>query len=87
MLNASKPKIESKDDEKEWSTVHMRLGIVVKPLLLRIKKYSSDGVEGVLSAIHQDYYAQLCELDVKETKNIKIAAMGAGLGARFYCTR
>ena len=37
-------------------------------------------VEGVLSIIHQNYYAQLCELDDKETKNIEIAAVGAGLG-------
>ena len=41
-LNASKPKIESKDDKKEWSTVDTRLGMVVKPPLLYIKEYSFD---------------------------------------------
>ena len=36
----------------------MRSGRVVKPPVLYIKEYSSDGVEGVLSTIHQNYYAQ-----------------------------
>ena len=56
-LNASEPKIKSKDDKEEWSTVHMRLGRVVKPLVLYMKEYGSDGVEGALSSIHQNYYA------------------------------
>ena len=43
-LNASEPKIESKDDEKEWGTVHIRLGRVVKPLVLHMKAYGSDKV-------------------------------------------
>ena len=31
MLNASEPKVESKNNEKEWSTVRMRSSMVVKP--------------------------------------------------------
>ena len=61
----------------------MRLGNVVKPPVLHMKEYGSDGVKGVLSTIYQNYYAQLCKLDVKEMKNIEIAAVGAGLGGRF----
>ena len=40
-------------------------------------------MEGVLSTIHQYYNTQSCELDEDETKNIKIAAIGARLGGRF----
>ena len=46
-------------------------------------KYCSVGVEGALRTIHQNYYAQLCELDDKETKNIEIEAVGDRLGDRF----
>ena len=42
MMNASEPKIESKNDEKEWSTVHTRSGRVMKPLVLYMKEYGSD---------------------------------------------
>ena len=83
MLNAPELKIKSKDDEKEWSTVHMRSGMVEKHMLLYIKEYCSDRVEGALSAIHQNQYAQLCKLDVEEMKNIEIAAVRAGLGGGF----
>ena len=86
MFNASEPKVESKNDEKEWSTVHTRLGRVAKPLGLYMKEYCTDGVEGVLSTIHQHYYMQLCKLHDKETKNIKFASVGAGLGGRFNHT-
>ena len=48
-----------------------------------MKKYGSDGVEGALSTIHQNYYIQRCKLDEDETMNIKISAMEAGLGGRF----
>ena len=41
-----------------------------------MKEYGIDRVEVVLSAIHQNYYAQLCKLDDEETKNIEIAAVG-----------
>ena len=58
----------------------MRLGRVLKPLELYMKKYSTEGIEVVLSTIHLNYYAQLCKLDDKETKNKEIAAVGAGLG-------
>ena len=34
MLNASEPKIESKEDKIEWNTVHRRFGRVVKPPVL-----------------------------------------------------
>ena len=81
-LNASDPKVKSKDEEKEWSTVCTRLGRVVNPLVLYMKEYSSDRVEGALSTIHQNYYAQLCELDDEEMKNIKIAAVGVGLSGK-----
>ena len=47
MLNASEPKVKSKDDEKEWSTVHTRSGRVVKPLVLYMKEYVTDEGEGV----------------------------------------
>ena len=69
--------LESKDNKKEWSTVRMKLGRVVKPLVLYMKEY---GTKGALSSIHQNCYTQLCKLDDKEMKNIKIAALGAGLG-------
>ena len=58
-LNASEPKIESENDKKEWSTVHKRSGRVLNFLVLYMKEYSSDEVEGALSTIHQNYYAQL----------------------------
>ena len=48
-----------------------------------MKEYGSDEVEGALRAIHQNYYTQLCKLDGEKTKNIKIAAVGAGLDGRF----
>ena len=83
MLNAFEPKIESKDDKKEWSTVHMRSGRIVKHPVLYMKEYSSGGVEGALSKIHQNYYSQLYKPDEDEAKNIKIAVVGAGLGGRF----
>ena len=35
--NASAPKIESKDDKKEWSTIHTKSGRVVKPPVLYMK--------------------------------------------------
>ena len=43
-----------------------KLGRVVKPPVLYMKEYSTDRLEGVLSTIHQNYYAQLCELDDKK---------------------
>ena len=46
-----------------------------------MKEYGTNDVEGVLSTIHQNYFAQLCELDNEEMKNIEIAAVGAGLGS------
>ena len=46
MSNASESKIESKDDKKEWSTVHRRSGSVVKPMVLYMKEYGSNKVEG-----------------------------------------
>ena len=79
MLNASEPKAKSKDNEEEWNTVHTRLGIVVKPPVLYMKEFGTDGIKGVLSSIHQNYYAQLCKLDDEETKNIENATLGAGL--------
>ena len=85
-LNASEPKIESKDNEKEWSTVHTKLSWVVKPLELNMKEYSSDGVKGAISNICQNYSAQLFEPDDDKTKNIEIAAGGAGPGGRFNHT-
>ena len=51
-----------------------------------MKAYSSDGVESALNIIHQNYYAELCKLDDKETKNIKIAAVGAWLDVGFNHT-
>ena len=48
-----------------------------------MKEYGTNDVEGVLSTIHQNYFAQLCELDNEEMKNIEIAAVGAGLGSWF----
>ena len=51
-----------------------------------MKEYSTDKVEGVVSTIHQNCYAQLCDLDEKEMKNIKIAAVGAGPGGGFNHT-
>ena len=61
-MNASEPR----------STVHKRLGRVVIPLVLYMKEYSSDGVEGALHAIHQNNYAQFCKLDDIEINNIKM---------------
>ena len=78
-VNASEPKVEFKDNKKEQSTVHKRSGRIVKPLVLYMKQYGSDGVESALHTIHKNNYTQLCEL----TKNIKIAAVGAGLGRGF----
>ena len=40
----------------------------------------SDGVEGVLSTIYKNYFAQMCKQDDTETKKIEIATVGAGLG-------
>ena len=74
------PKLNFKMARK--STEHIRSGRVVKPLVLYMKEYGSDRVEDVISTS----YAQLCELDDNETKNIKIAAVGAGLGGRFNHT-
>ena len=82
-LNSSEPKVICKVDEKELSTVHTRLGRVVKPLVLYMKEYSTDGVEVALSTMHQNYYIQLCKLNYKEMKNIEISAVGAGLGGGF----
>ena len=53
-LNASEPQFKSKDDEKEWSTVHVRLIRIVKSLVLYMKECGSDRVEGMLSTIHQN---------------------------------
>ena len=49
MMNASEPKVKSKDDKKEWSTVHTRLGKVVKPPILYMNEYGTNRVEGALS--------------------------------------
>ena len=70
ILTDSNPRIESKDNKKEWSSVHIRSGRVVKPPVLYMTEYGSDGVEGALSAMHQNYYPQLCLLGDKEAKNI-----------------
>ena len=83
MLNASEPKAKSKNDKKEWSTICTRLGRVVKPPVLYRKEFGTDRKKDVLNIIHQNYYAQLCEIDDKETKNIEILAVGAGLGGGF----
>ena len=48
-----------------------------------MKEYDSDRVEHVLSTMYKNYYAQMCELDNKETKNIKNATVGAGLYGGF----
>ena len=48
-----------------------------------MKEFGTDSKKDVLNIIHQNYYAQLCELDDKETKNIEILAVGAGLGGGF----
>ena len=48
-----------------------------------MKEYGADGIEGVLSTIHQNSYTQLHKLDDKGIKNIEIVAVGAGLGGRF----
>ena len=55
------------------------MGRDVKPLVLYMKEFGTDGIEGVLSTIHKNYYAQLWELDDEETYKIEIAAVGAGL--------
>ena len=83
MLNASEPKVKSKDNKKEWSTVRTRSGRVVKPPVLYMKEFGTNDVEGALSITHQNYYAQLCKLDDKKTKNIEIAAIGAVLSGGF----
>ena len=80
-LNASEPKIKFQDNEKEWGIVCTRLDRVLKPLVLFMKENSSDGVEGALSTIYQNY-TQLCKLNNVETKNIDIAAVGVGLDSR-----
>ena len=43
-------------------------------------------VDVAISTIHQNYYAQLCELDEDEAKNVEIAAVGSGLGGEFNHT-
>ena len=60
-LNASEPKVKSKDNKKGWSKVHTRLDRVVEPLVLYMKEFGIDGVEDVLSTIYQNNYAQLCD--------------------------
>ena len=82
-LNASEPKVKSKVDKKEWSTVHLRSGKVVKPLVLYMKECDDDSIVGALSTTQQNYYSQLCQLDDKEMKNVEIAAVGAGLSDGF----
>ena len=77
MFNVSEPKPKSKKDKTEWSIIHGILGRVVQPSALYIKEYGTDGIQGVLSTIHQNYYAKLCKLDEEEMKNIDIAAVGA----------
>ena len=85
MLNASEPKIESNEKENKLNTAPMRFGRVVKPPVLYMNEYGSDGIEDALSTIHQYYYAKLCKLDEDE-KNIRIVAVGARLGGRFNHT-
>ena len=63
MFNASEPKVKSKNDKKEWSNLHMRSGRVVKPLVLYMREFSTNSIEGALSTIHQNCYAQLHKLD------------------------
>ena len=45
MLNASEPKAKCKDDKKERSTVCTRLGRVVKPPVLYVKEFGTDGID------------------------------------------
>ena len=40
----------------------------------------------MLSIMHQNYYAQLCELYDEEMENIEIAAVGTELGGKFNHT-
>ena len=61
----------------------MSSGRVVKTPVLYMKKISSDGVEGTLTTVHQNYCTQLCKLDEGETNNINIAAVRARLGGEF----
>ena len=56
----------------------MRSSKVMKPMVLYMKEYNNDRVEGELSTIHQNYYTQLYKLDDKEMKNIEIAGLGCG---------
>ena len=71
MMNAPESKIESKGgEENKWNTVCMRSDRVVKPQVLYMNEYGSDGVEGALI----NYCAHMCLLDEDETKNIEIAA-------------
>ena len=85
-LNASEPKVECKDEKKEWRTIHTRLGRVMKPPVLYMKEFGADGIEAIISTIHQNNYSQFCNLDDEETTNIEIAAVGARLGSRFNHT-
>ena len=55
----------------------MRSGRVANPLVLYMKEYGSDRVDGALSTKHQNYYAKLCKLDDEE---MKIESLGVGLG-------
>ena len=52
-------------------------------MVLYIKELGTDSIESALITIHQNYCAQLCKLNDKEIKNIKILAVGAGLSGRF----
>ena len=56
---------------------------VVKPSVLYMNEHGSDIAKSALNTIHKNYQNQLCELDKDETKNITIAAMGAGIGGIF----
>ena len=81
IMNASESNIKSKEGEEyKWAAVCTKSVRVVKPLVLYMNEYGSDGVEGALSTRHQNYYTHLCELDEEKTKSIKIAAVGVGLG-------
>ena len=48
-----------------------------------MKEFGSYGGEDALSTIRKKLQCSFFELDGKEMKNIKIAALGAGLGGRF----
>ena len=43
-MNAFEPKVKSKDEKKEWSTIHTRLGRGVRVPVLYMKEYGNDGV-------------------------------------------